>query len=118
DPFGRLARPAIGNPAEVKVVDDALDRFDRFQRQRAWVAFPFAVIKKFGGDKAGYLAALIAYYTFFSIFPLLLVFVTVLGLVLHGNPSLTRSIEDSVLGQFPVIGSQIKVHSLSGSGGA
>jgi len=45
-------------------------RFDRFQRERAWLAFPIAVMRKFGDDRGGSLAALIAYYGFFSIFPL------------------------------------------------
>ena len=49
------------------------------------MAFPFAVFKKFGDDRASQLAALIAYYGFFSLFPLLLVFATV-AFVLKGNP--------------------------------
>jgi membrane protein len=100
----------------VKALDDTLDRIDHAQRKRPFLAFPLAVVKKFGDDKAGYLAALISYYTFFSMVLLLIVFVTILGFVLHGNPDLTNSIKDSVIGQFPVIGKQIKVHSLSGSG--
>src|SRR5439155_11322447 len=99
----------------MKAIDDALDRVDRYQRGRRWLAFPLAVVKKFGDDKAGYLAALVAYYTFFSMFLLLIVFVTTLGFVLHGNKQLTDSIAGSVLGQFPVIGHEIKVHSLTGS---
>jgi membrane protein len=93
-------------------------KIDDFQRSRRWLAFPFAVVKKFGDDQAGNLAALIAYYGFFSIFPLLLVFVTVLGLALHGDPSLQRSIEQSALRNFPVIGPQISrnVHSITGNG--
>ena len=100
----------------MKVLDDTLDRIDRVQRRRPFLAFPIAVVKKFGDDRAGYLAALITYYTFFSMFLLLIVFVTILGFVLHGNPKLTSSIEHSILGQFPVIGDQIKVRSLTGSG--
>ena len=73
-----------------------------------------AVIRKFGNDQAGNLAALVAYYAFFSLFPLLLVFVTILGFVLQGDATAQRSIENSVLGQFPVIGQQIKVHALQG----
>jgi YihY family inner membrane protein len=59
---------------------------------------------------------LVAYYAFFSIFPLLLVFVTVLGFVLQGNPSAQESIQGSVLAQFPVIGTDLKnnVHALHG----
>ncbi len=61
---------------------------------------------------------MIAYYGFFSLFPLLLVFVTVLGLVLRGNPDLQRTIVDSALANFPVIGTQISrnVRALAGSG--
>jgi inner membrane protein YhjD len=75
-----------------------------------------AVAKKFDDDQAGSLAALVAYYAFFSIFPLLLVFVTVLGFVLQGNPSAQESIQGSVLAQFPVIGTDLKnnVHALHG----
>jgi membrane protein len=88
--------------------------FDRFQQRHKSLAIPMAVIKKFSDDQGGSLAALVAYYSFFSLFPLLLVFVTVLGFVLQGNPSAQHSVEQSVLGQFPVIGSQIKVHALEG----
>ena len=93
---------------------------DRFQQRHPAIAFPFAVNKKFGDDQAGYLAALIAYYGFFSLFPLLLVFVSVLGLLLRGNPSLQQSILDSALRSFPVIGTDISknIHSISGSGAA
>jgi hypothetical protein len=45
---------------------------DRYQQSHASLAFPFAVFRKFGDDQAGNLAALIAYYAFFSVFPLLL----------------------------------------------
>jgi membrane protein len=89
--------------------------FDRYQQQHKWLAIPMAVLRKFGNDQGGNLAALVAYYAFFSLFPLLLVFTTILGFVLQGNPSAQQSVESSVLGQFPVIGSQIGAHALSGS---
>jgi YihY family inner membrane protein len=91
-----------------------LRAFDRRQQRSRWLAVPVAVIKKFSDDGAGRLAALIAYYAFFSLFPLLLVFVTVLGFVLHGDSSIQQSIAKSVLGQFPIIGNQIKGHALHG----
>jgi membrane protein len=80
---------------------------DAYSQRHSWFAFPYAVIKKFGEDKGGYLAALIAYYGFFSLFPLLLVFVTILGYVLSGNPDLQERIVDSAFAQFPVIGTEI-----------
>lgn len=96
----------------------AARRVDAYQRRHRWLGFPLAVAKKFGDDGAGRLAALIAYYGFFSLFPLLLVFVTVLGLALSGNPDLQRRIVDSALAQFPIIGDQIRrnVGSFEGSG--
>jgi uncharacterized BrkB/YihY/UPF0761 family membrane protein len=88
---------------------------DKVQHRHQALAIPLAVVKKFGDDGAGNLAALVAYYGFFSLFPLLLVMTTILGFVLRGNPSFERSVENSVLGQIPVIGPQLHLHSLTGS---
>ena len=81
---------------------------DRFQRRRAVLAFPVAVWSKFNDDQAGNLAALIAYYGFVALFPLLLVFVTVLNILLANNPSLRNDLLDSALAQYPVVGNQIR----------
>ena len=88
--------------------------FDRFQQRHTPLAVPIAVVKKFGDDQAGNLAALVAYYAFFSLFPLLLVFVTVLGFVLNGDPSALHSVKSSVLGRFPVIGTPTPGQQLTG----
>jgi len=85
-----------------------IHRLDRFQREHGAVAFPLAVAKKFGDDQAGSLAALIAYYGFVSIFPLLMVLVTVSELVLRNQDDLRSRLLDSALAQFPVIGSRIQ----------
>jgi membrane protein len=89
--------------------------FDGYQQRRKGLAIPIAVVKKFGNDQAGNLAALIAYYAFFSLFPLLLVFTTILGFVLNGDPSAQQSIVHSALGQLPIISNSITAHSLSGN---
>jgi len=94
-----------------------LGRVDRWQRQRPATAFPVAVWKKVGDDNGGKLAAQLTYYGFLSLFPLLLVTVTVLGYVLDGRPDLQAKILDSAVAQFPVIGDQLRqnVQSLRGS---
>jgi membrane protein len=89
-------------------------KFDRFQQTHKGWAIPMAVIRKFSNDQAGNLAALMAYYAFFSIFPLLLVFTTILGFVLQGHPKLESSVETSVLGHFPVVGKEISSRALKG----
>jgi membrane protein len=91
---------------------------DRWQRQHAVCGFPFAVLKKFGEDRASNLAALIAHYAFLSLFPLLLAFVSILGFVLDDNPSLRADVLDTVLARIPVLGSELRddVQPLTGSG--
>jgi YihY family inner membrane protein len=102
----------------MQAAERLLRRADKQQQRRAWIAFPYAVMKKFGDDQAGNLAALIAYYGFLSLFPLMLVLVTLLGLLLRNNPELQDTIRTSALANFPVLGEQISnnVHSLRGSG--
>lgn len=102
----------------MSLVDNLRHRVDGFQQARRWLAFPLAVIKKFGDDRAGNLAALIAYYGFFSLFPLLLALVALLGLVLRNNPELQGEIIGSALSQFPIIGDQIRENlpALTGEG--
>ena len=75
---------------------------------------PLAVVKKFGDDQAGNLAAIVAYYAFFSLFPLLLVFVTVLGFVLQGHPGDISSIEQSIRRNFPALQKTFQFTSLHG----
>lgn len=95
-----------------------LERIDVVQRRRPWLAFPVAVLKKFGDDRASRLAALVSYYGFFSLFPLLLVLTTGLGFVLSGNETLRGEIVDTILQQFPKMGGRIEdsIGSLRGSG--
>jgi membrane protein len=96
-------------------IEDRLRALDRAQQRSPRLSFLAAVVKKFSDDQAGQLAALIAYYGFVSLFPLLLVLVTVLGFVLQGDPSEQKRILDGALGQFPLVSDQLKLHSLTGS---
>jgi membrane protein len=82
-------------------------RLDRFQRQHPWVGFPLAVTYKYFDDFGAYLAGLLAYYGFVSLFPLLLLLSTVLGFILSGDPRLQHEVLTSALRQFPVIGGDL-----------
>jgi membrane protein len=95
-----------------------LGRLDRWQQSNRPVALAVSVFKKFGDDRAGNLAALVSYYAFFSLFPLLLVLVTSLGFVLADNPEAQAKVLDSALGQFPVVGDEIRtgLNTFQGSG--
>ena len=99
---------------------DVIDRFDRYQRRHTWLGFPIAVGYKMFDDRGPYLAALITYYGFVSLFPLLLLFFSGVGYVLHGDPSLQHRLAHSALRFFPIVGPQLRtnINSFSGSGTA
>jgi uncharacterized BrkB/YihY/UPF0761 family membrane protein len=80
---------------------------DRLQRRKRAVGVTIAVIYKYLDDQGGYLSALITYYGFVSLFPLLLLLTTGLGVVLAGRPELQQQVLHSTLSQFPVIGTQL-----------
>jgi membrane protein len=86
----------------------AAGRVDEFQQRHRTLGFPIAVWRKFGEDQAGNLAALIAYWAFFSLFPLLLVAVTVIGFV-----GISTGTFSSVISTFPLVGTSVT--SINGS---
>ena len=92
------------------------DRIDSFQRRHPPVAFAVAVGRKYAEDEAWYRAALIAYYAFLSIFPLLMVAVTVVNVVVRNDPELRQRIVAEILGYVPVVGNNIQIEPLPGSG--
>jgi len=109
-----LNRDATNRPGKIEVV---IRKADRFQQDHGVFGFPFAVVQKFGNDQAGSKAALIAYYGLFALFPLLLLFTTILGYALRDNEKLRKNLIDSALGNFPIIGPQLQshIHGLAGS---
>ena len=84
-----------------------LERLDRLQQRFPFLSLPLAVFKRFGEQGGGRLVTTISYWSFFSIFPLLLVFVAVLNIVLKDDPELRQDLLDGALGQVPVIGTQL-----------
>jgi membrane protein len=95
----------------MNLVQRAVRAADQLQQRHAWLAVPVAVWKKFGDDHAGNLAALVAYYAFVAIFPLLLVLVTVLDIVLKNDSGLRQRVLNAALTQYPVVGPDLE-HSI------
>lgn len=79
------------------------ERFDAYQRRHRWLGFPIAVFYKFVDDQGVYLAALITYYGFLSLFPLLLLLASTVGFLLQNSPNWRDRILNSALDQFPII---------------
>ena len=98
----------------------SLRRLDSWQQRAPVLGIPVAVVKKFVDDGADRLGVQIAYWGFFSVFALLLVFASILGFVFQSNPDLQHQLLDSTLERMPVIGPQIRgdIGTLTGSGAA
>ncbi|HLH82323.1 MAG TPA: YihY/virulence factor BrkB family protein [Trebonia sp.] len=90
------------NPAE-----RLIRKADAAQQRHRASAFAFGVVKKFGDDNGGVLVANLTHSAFVSLFPLLLVLVTILGLVAAGDPSFRQAAINAVAGQFPLIGHEL-----------
>lgn len=93
-----------------------VDRIDGFQRRHPVIGFPLAVIYKYFDDQGPYLGAIIAYYGFIAIFPVLLISTSILGFLLDGDPGLRDRLLDTALAQFPIVGDQLgRPEGLQGS---
>ncbi len=88
---------------------DWSDRAFVVQTRERWPLADTVVlaINRFRVHRTGRNSALVAHYGFLSIFPLLLVFTTILGFVLDGNVELQQRIIDSTIAQVPIIGDQL-----------
>ncbi len=89
---------------------------DGFQRRHRVIGFPLAVIYKYFDDQGAYLSAIMTYYAFIAIFPILLLSTSILGFLLQGNEQLRDQLLNSALSQFPIIGDQLgRPEGLQGS---
>jgi len=95
-------------------VETVVRRIDAMQQRHSIPAFLFGVMKKFGDDNAGALVVQVTYSLFMTVFPLLLLLVTILGIVLAGDPAGRQRVLHSAFGEFPIIGDQLahNIHAL------
>jgi YihY family inner membrane protein len=95
-------------------IEAVVRRVDKTQQRHNATGFVFGIIKKFGDDNGGALVTNLAYAGFVSLFPLLLILVTILGLVASGDPALRQQALKAVADQVPSVGQQLtgNVHEL------
>jgi YihY family inner membrane protein len=98
-------------------VERTIRKVDATQRRFTPTAFVFGVMKKYGDDNGGVLVSNLAYSAFISMFPLLLVLVTILGYIASVDPSFRTEVLKAVAKQVPLIGNQLtgNVHQLQRS---
>jgi len=90
----------------------ALKRVDIAQKRNRPLSVAVATYKKFSDDQTSNYAAMIAFWAFFSIFPLLLVLVTILAWVLPASTS--DSVLDRIAQMFPLLDTK-SIRGLTGS---
>jgi len=89
-----------------------LERIDQFQQEHEKAGIALATLKKYSEDGSSNLASMVAFWAFFSIFPLILALITILGYVL---PAGTRtSVLEHVASFIPLLDPNT-LHSLTGS---
>ena len=93
-----MSRPDESGASGVRA---KLDWLDSYQQRHPALGVPIAVARKFLDDESINLAAVIAFWAFFSVFPLLLLFVTLLGYVLP--PNLQGDVLRSAARFFPLL---------------
>lgn len=88
----------------MNMAERVVRRIDGAQRRFTPAAFTFGVVKKFGDDNGGVLVANLTYTAFVTLFPLLLVFTTIVGLIASADPGFKEAATDAVASQVPIIG--------------
>jgi uncharacterized BrkB/YihY/UPF0761 family membrane protein len=97
-------------------------RIDELQRRRNVLGFPYAVAKRYAEDHGGWLGSITAYYGFFSLYPLLVVFVTLASWILQDRPTALQRLLEALWSQLPFVSDQYsdevqqQVQDLSGRG--
>jgi membrane protein len=99
-----------------------VERIDRLQRGQPVFGFPWAVIKRYIEDRGSWLGALISYYGFFSLYPLLVAFTTVATWLFSDRPQTLQRILSAVWSKVPFASDELadvvseQVKDLSGQG--
>src|ERR1700733_7915500 len=101
----------------MNVFERTFRRIDEFQQHHVVPSFVMGVIKKYGDNNGGNLAVQLTYAMFMTVFPLLLLLITILSIVLAGEPSWRARVLNSAFGEFPVVGQQFahNIHALKRS---
>jgi YihY family inner membrane protein len=95
-------------------IERTVRRVDAFQQRHRVTSFAFGLFQKYGNDNGGALAARLTFAGLTTIFPLLLLLVTLLAIVLADHPGLRSTVLNSAYGQIPVVGRDLasNIHTM------
>jgi YihY family inner membrane protein len=88
-----------------------IERFVRWADERQQrsnsAGFAYGVIKKYGDDRGGQLASLVAFSAFLSFFPLMLVLVTLTAFATQRYTAFAVRLRNSTAAEFPIVGPEL-----------
>jgi membrane protein len=102
------AEPRVPEPRGPEVhIERAVGRLYRFLADNRWTRFPWAVVQTFSKAEGSLLSGSMAYYTFLSLLPLLMVAAFVLATFASPGPDAREAVAEALNQVFPGIGSEV-----------
>jgi len=88
-------------------IEQAIGRLYRFLAGNRWTRFPWAVVQTFSKAEGALLSGSMAYYTFLSLLPLLMVSAFVIATFASPGPDARQTVAEALNQVFPGIGSEV-----------
>jgi membrane protein len=88
-------------------IEQAIGRLYRFLAGNRWTRFPWAVVQTFSKAEGALLSGSMAYYTFLSLLPLLMVVAFVLATFASPEPGAREAVAEALNQTFPGVGTDV-----------
>ena len=88
-------------------IEQAIGRLYRFLSGNRWTRFPWAVVQTFSRAEGALLSGSMAYYTFLSLLPLLMVVAFVLATFASPEPEAREAVAEALNQAFPGVGTDV-----------
>jgi membrane protein len=88
-------------------IEQAIGRLYRFLSDNRWTRFPWAVVQTFSRAEGALLSGSMAYYTFLSLLPLLMVVAFVLATFASPEPGAREAVAEALNQAFPGVGTDV-----------
>jgi membrane protein len=102
-----MAKADAGPRGPEARIEQAIAWLYRWLSGNRWTRFPWAVVQTFSRAEGALLSGSMAYYTFLSLLPLLMVAAFVLGTFLSGEPEAPEAVANALNQVFPGIGTEV-----------
>ena len=102
-----MAKAEAGSRGPEVHIEQAIGRLYRFLAGNRWTRFPWAVVQTFSKAEGALLSGSMAYYTFLSLLPLLMVAAFVIATFASPGPDARATVAEALNQVFPGIGTEV-----------